>query len=102
MLDSIAGFFAAVLGGLGVGGGGVLLLYLTAFQNVEPLAAKGLNLGFFIPTAAVSLFGHIKNGFVDYKSALISAAFGIPFVFWAILLPKVLKKSSFRGSLGCF
>ena len=50
----IAAFFAAVLGSLGMGGGGVLLIYLTVFQNMAQLDAQGMNLLFFLPIAALS------------------------------------------------
>ncbi|MFA9379797.1 MAG: TSUP family transporter [Acetanaerobacterium sp.] len=78
---SLAGFLAAVLGALGMGGGGVLLIYLTAFAGTPQIKAQGINLIFFIPIAVVALIFHAKNRLLDYKLALIGVATGIAGVF---------------------
>lgn len=78
----IPAFFGAVLSALGMGGGGVLLIYLTAFKDMPQLAAQGINLAFFIPIAAVSLIIHIKNRLVDFKVAAILIPAGLAGV-WA-------------------
>lgn len=98
MTDFTIGLFSGFAGGLGVGGGGVLLLYLTAFQNVPQLSAQGINLLFFLPVAASSLFMHIKNGFVKWKSAGISILFGIPGVFLGAYIAKSIDKDLLRGA----
>ena len=54
-MDMIIGFLAGFAGGLGVGGGGILLLYLTAFAGVEQLSAQGINLLFFLPPSVLLL-----------------------------------------------
>ena len=74
-MDFLTGFFAGFAGGLGIGGGGILLLCLTVFGGMDQLPAQGINLVFFLPVAAVSLFIHIKNGFVNWKTALFAAVF---------------------------
>ena len=45
----LAGFFSGVIGGMGLGGGAVLLIYLTVFAGVDQMAAQGINLFFFLP-----------------------------------------------------
>ena len=66
----LAGTATGVLSGFGVGGGTLLLLYLTAFAGVEQHLAKGINLVYFLPAAAAALPSHIKNGYVDRSAAL--------------------------------
>ena len=95
-MDLIIGFLAGFAGGLGVGGGGILLLYLTAFLGTEQLSAQGINLLFFLPTAAAALFLHLKNGFVKWKTALFSIILGIPFVFFGFLIAESLDKTLLR------
>lgn len=95
-MDWIIGFLAGFAGGLGVGGGGILLLYLTAFIGTEQLSAQGINLLFFLPTAAAALFLHLKNGFVKWKTALFSIISGIPFVFFGFLIAESLDKTILR------
>lgn len=66
---TLAGFFAGALGAMGLGGGGVLLLWL-ALSGVEQLAAQGINLVFILPVGAVGLWLHRKNGLVAWRAAL--------------------------------
>ena len=98
MIESIVGFLAGFAGGLGVGGGGILLLYLTAFAETEQLAAQGINLLFFLPTAVFALWSHIKNGFVKWKNALVSALFGIPGVLFGYFIAQSIDKTLLRGA----
>ncbi|OUQ77967.1 hypothetical protein B5E43_09675 [Flavonifractor sp. An100] len=67
-----AGTVTGILSGFGVGGGTLLLVYLTAFAGVEQRLAQGINLLYFLPAALLSLPAHWKNGYVE-KSALLPA-----------------------------
>lgn len=66
----IAAFLSAVAGSLGLGGGGILLLYLAAFLNMEQLKAQGINLAFFLPIAVISILIHAKNHLIQWKLVL--------------------------------
>ena len=70
------------LSGLGVGGGSLLILYLTVVLQMDPSSARTLNLLFFLPTAASALVCHWKNGYL-HRPTLRSAAW--PAVLLAIL-----------------
>lgn len=76
-----AAFLSGAAGAMGLGGGGVLLIWLTAV-GVAQLTARGINLLFFIPSAVIALVIHIKNGLVDFKRVLPAAASGL---FGAVL-----------------
>ena len=52
----------AFLAGLGVGGGSLLMLWLTLFLNTEPNTARAMNLILFIPTAIISSFFRKRQG----------------------------------------
>ena len=54
---------------MGLGGGGVLLLWL-AFSGMDQLAAQGVNLFFILPVGAAGLWLHRKNGLVAWRAAL--------------------------------
>lgn len=73
----IAAFFAAIAGSLGLGGGGILLLYLTAFADYEQLKAQGINLIFFIPCAIIALIIHAKNHLIEWKATWICSLTGL-------------------------
>ncbi len=70
IIDILAGFFSGILGAMGLGGGGILILYLTLIKNTSQLNAQGINLIFFIPTAIFALLLHTKNKLIDWKIAI--------------------------------
>lgn len=67
---ALAGAASGLIGSMGLGGGGVLVLYLVLVLNTDQVEAQGVNLIFFIPIAAVSLLIHHKNHLVKWKTAL--------------------------------
>ena len=77
LLAAAAGAAAGILSGFGVGGGTLLLIYLTAFAGVTQAQAQGINLLYFLPTAATALPTHLKNGYVDKKAALPATLAGL-------------------------
>ena len=79
------------------GGGGILIVYLTAFASVSQLKAQGINLLFFIPVALLSMIIYRKNGLVDWKKAVpaaLAGAAGVAVGFSVTLLidEKILSK----------
>jgi hypothetical protein len=68
----IVGAATGVLSGFGVGGGTLLLVYMTAFAGVEQRLAQGINLLYFLPAGLMALPAHVKNGYVE-KAALLPA-----------------------------
>ena len=73
----LAGAVTGVLSGFGIGGGTLLLIYLTAFAGVDQHLAQGINLLYFLPTAATALPSHIKNGYVDGRTVWPAALAGL-------------------------
>lgn len=99
----LAGAVTGVLSGFGIGGGTLLLLYMTAFAGVEQHLAQGINLLYFLPTAATALPSHIKNGFIDKKTALpaiLAGLAGTALAAWgATALDVALLRRCFGGYL---
>ena len=50
------------LSGLGVGGGSLLMLWLTTVIHMDYAVAKTVNLLFFLPTALIATLFHKKQG----------------------------------------
>ncbi len=73
----LAGAATGVLSGFGVGGGTLLLIYLTAVLGMDQHQAQGINLLYFLPAAATALPSHIENGYIDKKTALPAIAAGL-------------------------
>ena len=72
----LAGLLSGVISGFGIGGGTLLLLYLTFFAGYSQRAAQGLNLLYFLPTALAAVLLHSKNRLVAWRKALPAALGG--------------------------
>ena len=65
LLPLLAGTATGILSGFGVGGGTLLLIYMTTLAGLPQTTAQGINLIYFLPTAATALPAHVKNGYVN-------------------------------------
>ena len=70
-----AGFLAGAAGAMGLGGGFVLILYLS-WVGISVPEARAANLMFFIPTALVSMLINKRNGLIDSSVLPYAAAAG--------------------------
>lgn len=75
----IAAFFTGIFASLGVGGGMILIIYLTVFAGFDQLAAQGINLIYFIPIAALSVAIHTKNKLIEWKKIVPAIIIGTAF-----------------------
>jgi uncharacterized membrane protein YfcA len=73
----VAAFFSGMAASLGLGGGGILLLYLVLALNMEQLQAQGINLIFFLPCAVIAIIFYTKKRLIDWKAALPILAGGL-------------------------
>lgn len=64
-MSAVVGFLTGVLASMGLGGGFVLVVWLTLFEDISQRAAQGINLLFFLPIALLSLILHLKNHLVN-------------------------------------
>jgi Sulfite exporter TauE/SafE. len=70
-----AGFLAGAAGAMGLGGGFVLILYLS-WTGLSVPEARAANLMFFIPTALVSMLINKRSGLIDTSVVPYAAAAG--------------------------
>lgn len=85
LLPFLCGLGAAVISAWGVGGGTLLLLVMTLFLGVDQRTAQGVNLLFFLPTAASALVCHARGGYLDkptLKSAVPAAVIAAGIGAW--------------------
>mgnify|MGYP002685800491 CR=1 FL=1 len=73
----IAALLTGVFASLGVGGGMILIIYLTMFAGEDQLSAQGINLLFFIPIAVLSVIIHTKNRFIEWGKIIPAIITGI-------------------------
>lgn len=76
---------SGIAASMGLGGGFILLVYLTAIANVPQLEAQWMNLIFFLPIGGLALWMHLKNRLVEKR----------------VLLPAILSGLA-GAALGCF
>lgn len=69
-INLIIGSALGFLSGLGIGGGSLLVLWLTVVLGMEPQIARSINLLFFIPAAVLSCILRIQNGELKIKPLL--------------------------------
>ena len=62
---------------MGLGGGTVLLIYLSLSANLPQLTAQGINLLTFIPTASVAVIIYAVRRQIDWKQFIIMAPLGV-------------------------
>ena len=91
LLPALAGFLTGILSAWGIGGGTLLLLVMTLFLGVDQITAQGINLLYFLPTAAMALVQHRKNGLLH--APLLRSA--IPWGFPAAAIDVELLKKPF-------
>ena len=77
LLPLLVGCATGILSAWGVGGGTLLLLIMTLVLGVDPTTARGINLLYFLPTAAAGLICHGKNGLLDGPLIRRTAPWGL-------------------------
>lgn len=86
LIPLLAGAATGILSGFGIGGGSLLLIYMTSFADVPQNLAQGINLLYFLPTAGAALPTHFKNGYVEKAAlapAILAGLAGTALAAWA-------------------
>lgn len=93
ILGTILGFLA----GIGVGGGSLLILWLTMVLEMPVQTARSINLLFFLPSALISCLFRWRQGVLDIRTvlpAIITGCICAAGASWVSLLikPELLRK----------
>ena len=102
LLPLLAGTATGILSGFGVGGGTLLLIYMTTFAGVPQNLAQGVNLLYFLPAAATALPAHIKTGYIDGTTVWPAALAGLAGTALAAWLATGLDVALLRRCVGGF
>ena len=92
VIGTVLGF----LTGLGIGGGSLLIIWLTTVLGMDTLTARGINLLFFIPGAVIAICFRKKQGQIQWKTILPPAAAGCAAAAVCAQLSTVVDNSFFR------
>ena len=77
VLALAVGVLTGIISGFGIGGGTLLLLYLTAVAGMEQYLASGVNLLYFLCCAPTALVSHIRQKRVVWQAFAWCAAAGV-------------------------
>lgn len=98
----LIGIISGIVTGMGMGGGSVLILFLTMFMAVNQHSAQAANLIFFIPTSISAIYVYFKNKNVDTK-------IGVKLLYTVIIgaiggayLTKFIESASLKKYFGIF
>ncbi len=98
-MSILAGTVLGFLTGLGIGGGSLLILWLTQVVAVPQAEAQGINLLFFLPAAAISCIFRRRQGVLRRDIALWAAIPGCVAAglcaFWASSLDEAVLSKIF-------
>ncbi len=77
LLAIAVGAATGIISGFGIGGGSLLILYLTAFAAVDQYTAGGINLLYFLCCAPTALVSHIRHRRVEWAAVLWCTVSGV-------------------------
>lgn len=101
-VNILAGAVCGILSGFGIGGGSLLMIWLTAMVSVEQQAAQSINLLYFLPTAGTALIFHFKNRQVCRKAVLPAALCGCAAAVLGSFLASAVDTEFLRRCFGGF
>lgn len=111
----IAGLLSGLTASMGLGGGAVLIIYLTLLADVDRITAGGINLLFFIPISLLAVIIYAVRGEIKWKTVIPISLLGlcgsvlgmwlidflkdewISKIFGGILVILGLKETFFKG-----
>lgn len=94
------GLITGVISGFGIGGGSLLIVYLTTFAAMEQSAAGGINLLYFLCCAPTALISHIRNRRVEWKAVLWCSLAGVVTSALAAFLASGMDTDLLRRAFG--
>ena len=105
MLDTfpiklIVGTMLGFLSGLGIGGGSLLIVWLTVILGMDPQTAKLINLMFYLPAAAVSCILRSKSGDLNWIKPLPAIIAGCAGAIVGTYYSNVVQTTQLKGAFG--
>lgn len=98
--DILVSWFVGILAGLGVGSGGLLIVYLTEVEKMGQLTAQGLNLAVFVFALGTAVLVHLHRRQLPAVLLAFLLVFGALGAFCGSMLARVVDASWLRFFLG--
>ena len=100
MIDFLVSCGVALLSGLGVGSGGLLVVFLTEYREVGQLFAQGVNLIFFIFSSGASTAVNLRSRNICYGAVAMMSVGGAIGAIVGALVASVLDPDLLRIGFG--
>ena len=100
MIDFLVSCGVALLSGLGVGSGGLLVVFLTEYRNVGQLFAQGVNLIFFIFSSGAATAVNLRKRNICYGAVILMSMGGTIGAIVGALAASVLDPALLRIGFG--
>ena len=100
MVNFLVGAALGFLSGLGVGGGSLLLLWMTLVLGADPAQARVMNLMFFLPSAIVATAFRWRRSKPDWHHILPAAGAGLLGAVIGNLLSPILPRDLLKKAFG--
>lgn len=101
-MNIIVGLLTGAAASMGLGGGFILLVYLSIFTSIPQDIAQGINLMFFLPIALLSIIIHIKNKLIDVRLVGKYLIFGLPCAVVGSFIAGIIDVLLLRKLFGAF
>ena len=100
MVNFLVGAVLGFLSGLGVGGGSLLLLWMTLVLGADPDLARVMNLMFFLPCAIVATAFRWKQSKPDWSLILPAVGAGLAGALLGNLIAPGIDKNLLKKAFG--
>ena len=100
MVNFLVGAALGFLSGLGVGGGSLLLLWMTLVLGADPAQARVMNLMFFLPSALIATAFRWRQSKPDWHHILPAAGAGLLGAVIGNLLSPILPRDLLKKAFG--
>ena len=100
IISLISAFIVSILSGLGVGGGGLFVIYLALFTDIPQLQIQGINLAFFLFSSTASLLVHLTKRKIFISAVVIMSLFGIAGAVLGSLISTKIDQELLRKIFG--
>ena len=102
-LGSVAvGTACGILSAFGVGGGSLLMVWMTAVLSMQQQDAQAVNLLYFLPTAGAALLLHAKHSLIVRRTVVPAAICGCVTAVGGALLADCIAPALLRKAFGAF
>lgn len=101
-MEILIGILSGITTAIGMGGGTILILFLTIFLNIPQHIAQATNLIFFVPTSIMAIILNMKDKNIDLKIGVNIIAFGIIGAVIGTIISSKIEAQNLKKFFGIF